>query len=210
MIAGRRSAPQPRPDRARARAARTSVARTAAAIIATASLALTAAAYGSARPSSTGAGGSLNARASALSRSTNTQKALAYSRCMRAHGVLKFPDPGSSGAIPKEGLQQLGVSSTVFETAQNACRRLLPNSGQSSQAWDQMMMTALWKFARCVRAHGVPNWPDPLAESDPGQPGTPGFPRNLPPSINANSPVVKGAMHTCQHLIPGYASGGYP
>jgi len=34
-------------------------------------------------------------------------------------------------------------------------------------------------FARCVRSHGVPNWPDPLAEPDPGQPGTPGFPRSM-------------------------------
>ena len=95
---------------------------------------------------------------------------------MRAHGVLKFPDPTSSGTIPKVGLQQLGVSSTVFQAAQRACQHLLPNSGQSSQAWDQMALNALWNFARCVRSHGVPNWPDPLAESDPGQPGAPGSP----------------------------------
>ena len=186
------------------------IVRAAAAIIATAALALPAAAFGGS-PSSTIAGGSTNARASTLSQS-NVQKALAYSRCMRAHGVLKFPDPNSSGAIPKVGPQQLGVSSTVFQAAQKACQHLLPNSGQSSQAWDQMALNALWNFARCVRAHGVPNWPDPLAESDPGQPGTPGFPRNLPPGINTNSPVVKSAMNTCQHLLAGigYGSGGYP
>jgi hypothetical protein len=131
---------------------------------------------------------------------------------MRAHGVLKFPDPNSSGTIPKVGLPQLGVSSTVFQAAQKACQHLLPSTGQSSQAWDQMALNALWNFARCVRAHGVPNWPDPLAESDPGQPGTPGFPRNFPPGINTNSPVVKNAMHRCQHLLAGigYGSGGYP
>ena len=182
----------------------------AAAIIAAAALALPAAAFGG-RPSSTIAGGTTAARASTLSQS-NVQKALAYSRCMRAHGVLKFPDPNSSGAIPKVGLQQLEVSSTVFQAAQKACQHLLPNSGQSSQAWDQMTLNALWNFARCVRAHGVPSWPDPLAESDPGQPGTPGFPRNLPPGINTNSPVVKNAMNKCQHLLAGigYGSGGYP
>ena len=163
------------------------------AIIAAASLALPVAAFGS-------------------SQSTNTQKSLAYSRCMRAHGVLKFPDPQRSGAIPKLGLQELGVSSTVFQSAQKACQRLLPNSGQSSQAWAQMALNALWNFARCMRAHGVPNWPDPLAESDPGQPGTPGFPRTLPPGVNTNSPVVKNATHRCQHLLAGigYGSGGYP
>ena len=112
-------------------------ARTAAAIIATASLALPAAAFGSGSPSSTVAGGSTTARASALSQSTNVQKALAFSRCMRSHGVPKFPDPNSSGAIPKVSLQQLGVSSTAFQAAQRACQHLLPNSGQSSQAWDR-------------------------------------------------------------------------
>ncbi len=186
------------------------IARAAAAIIATTALALPAAAFGGS-PSSTIAGDSPNPRASTLSQS-NVQKALAYSRCMRVHGVPKFPDPNSSGAIPKVGLQQLRVSSTVFQAAQKACQHLLPNSGQSSQAWDQMTLNALWNFARCVRAHGVPNWPDPLAESDPGQPGTPGFPRNLPPGVNTNSPVVKNAMNKCQHLLAGigYGSGGYP
>ena len=117
------------------------------------------------------------------SQSTNTQRALVYSRCMRSHGVLKFPDPNSGGAIPKVGLQELAVSSTVFQAAQKACQHLLPNSGQSSQAWDQKALNALWNFARCVRAHGVPNWPDPLAESDPGQSGTPGFPGLCRPAL---------------------------
>jgi hypothetical protein len=168
-------------------------ARIAAAIIATASLALPMAAFGA-------------------SQSTNTQKAIAYSHCMRSHGVPQFPDPNSSGAIPKESLQQLGVSSTVLQAAEKACQHLLPNSSQSSQAWDQMALSDMLNFARCVRAHGVPNWPDPLAESDPGQPGTPGFPRNLPPGINTNSPVVKNALRKCQHYLAGigYGSGGYP
>jgi hypothetical protein len=195
----------------RPRRAWRSTARTAAAIIAVAALALPGAAFGASPPPSA-AGGRASERASTLSRSTNVQKALAYSRCMRAHGVLAFPDPNSSGAIPKETLAQLGVSSTVFQAAQRACQHLFPNSGQSTQAWDQMTLNALWNFARCVRGHGVPNWPDPLAESDPGQPGTPGFPRTLPPSIDPDSPVVKHAMQNCQHLLAGigYGSGGYP
>ena len=73
------------------------------------------------------------------------------------------------------------------------------------------MMNAMLNFARCVRSHGVPNWPDPLAESDPGQPGTPGFPRSMP-GVNQSAPQVKSAMAGCQHLMAGigYASGGYP
>jgi hypothetical protein len=136
---------------------------------------------------------------------------LAFSHCMRTHGVLNFPDPTRGGAIPKVSLQQLGVSSSQFQAAQSACQHLLPNSGQSSQAQVQQVMNALSNFARCVRSHGVPNWPDPLAESDAGQPGTPGFPRNMP-TINQDSPLVKSATAACQHLLAGigYGSGGYP
>lgn len=185
-------------------------ARTSAAIIAAATLALPVATFGSST-SSTSPGGTTNPRPLALLRSTNTEQALAYSRCMRSHGVPNFPDPGSNGAFPKVTPQQLGVSSSQFQAAQRACQHLLPNSGESPQAWDQQLMNALWKFARCVRANGVPNWPDPVAESDPGEPGTAGFPRNLN-GINMNSPQVKNAMHKCQYLLAGfgYASGGYP
>jgi hypothetical protein len=181
------------------------IARAAAAIIATAGLVLLAAACGG-TPSSIGSRGSLNAGGS-----TSSPSAVGYSHCMRSHGVPNFPDPTSSGEIPKVGLQQLGVSSSQFQSAQNACRHLLPSGGQSSQASDQQMMNAMYEFARCVRSHGVPNWPDPLAESDPGQPGTPGFPRNLQ-GIDTTSPQVMNAMDKCQHLLAGigYASGGYP
>jgi hypothetical protein len=130
---------------------------------------------------------------------------------MRSHGVSQYPDPGSSGEIPKVSPQQLGVSSSQFQSAQNDCQHLLPNGGQSSQASDQQMMNAMYQFARCVRSHGVPNWPDPLAESDPGQPGTPGFPRNLQ-GIDPTSPQVMNAQDKCQHFLAGigYSSGGYP
>jgi hypothetical protein len=143
--------------------------------------------------------------------STGKNDPVAFSHCMRTHGVLNFPDPNSSGAIPKVSLQQLGVSSTQFQKAQSACQHLLPSSGQLSPAQIQKWMNALSNFARCVRSHGVRNWPDPLAESDPGEPGTPGFPRDMP-GVNQNSPQVESAMSACQHLLAGigYGAGGYP
>jgi hypothetical protein len=148
---------------------------------------------------------------STVATSAKQNDPVAFSRCMRTNGLRNFPDPNSGGSIPKVGLQQLGVSSSQFQAAQRACQHLLPNGGQSSPAQVQQVMNVLSKFARCVRSHGVQNWPDPLAESDAGQPGTPGFPRNMP-GINQDSPLVKNAMSTCQHLLAGigYASGGYP
>ena len=172
-------------------------ARTAAAIIATAALALPAAAFGGS-PSSTVAGGSSNARASALSQSTNVQQALAYARCMRSHGVPNFPDPNSSGAFPKVTLQQLGVSSSQFQAATQACRtcsrtaaagRPRPRCSRSG--------TACANFARCMRSHGVPNWPDPTPY--PPYPNEPTF--MLPASIQP-VPQTISKMEVCLRLVP--------
>jgi hypothetical protein len=164
-------------------------------------------ACGGTHPTNTSTSGQHNAAGSAESRT------LAFAQCMRSHGVRHYPDPSRSGTFDKTKLttQQLGVGASVIRSAGNACQRLYPTSSQSSQTQDQTMMAAMFKFARCVRAHGVPNWPDPVAESDPGQPNTPGFPRNMP-NINQDSPQVKKATRTCQHLMAGigYGSGGYP
>ena len=94
----------------------------AAALLAAAALALVAAACG-ASPSSTGSGGSSNTAGS-----TNSHQ-VAFSRCMRSNGVSNYPDPDSSGVIPKESSQQLGVTTSKFQSAENACQHLLPNGG---------------------------------------------------------------------------------
>lgn len=141
------------------------------------------------------------------------RSAIAFARCMRSHHIQNWPDPEPNGQFDKTKvtLQKLGVLQSQLQAAQKACQHLLPSSSQSPQSQDRQMMAAMLNFARCVRAHGVQNWPDPLAESDPGEPGTPGFPRNMP-GVNQNAPKVKHAMKTCQHLMAsiGYGSGGYP
>ena len=81
-----------------------------AAVIATASLALLVAACGGSA-SATGSGGASNAGGSPSSLS-----AVGYSHCMRSHGVPNFPDPDSSGQLPKGDAQHLG-------SAAPSCRR---------------------------------------------------------------------------------------
>jgi hypothetical protein len=150
---------------------------------------------------------SLTLPAAALASSQpNIQKALAYSRCMRSHGVLRFPDPSSSGAIPKATLQQLGVSLAEWQSAQTACRYLLPNGGNGpSQAQVQQWMAGMWHFARCMRSHGVSNWPDPVIDAG----GDPEF--YLNGKIDQNSPLVSSKIHQCLHFLPSYAiSPGNP
>ena len=103
-------------------------ARTRAAIIAAAALALLGAAC-SDSPASAGSGGSPNAGGSASSPS-----AVAYSGCMRSHGVPDYPDPSSSGTLPKPDAQAFGVSSSQFNAAQTDCQHLLPATGGSLTA----------------------------------------------------------------------------
>jgi hypothetical protein len=148
----------------RPRRAWLATARTLAAIIAAAALALLAAACGGS-PSSTGSRGSPGAGASA-----NSPSALAYSTCMRSDGVPNYPDPTSGGQLPKTDAQLLGVSTSQYQAAQQACRHLLPTGGSPEDcilssdcppALVQQMMAADRKLAQCMRSHGVPNFPDP-------------------------------------------------
>jgi hypothetical protein len=110
--------------------------------------------------------------------STTSPSAVGYSACIRSHGVPNYPDPDSSGQLPKGGAQQFGVSTSQFQAAQQACRDLLPTGGSIQQqehqcmvnsdcspALVQQMLNADLKLARCMRSHGVPNFPDPTTSS---------------------------------------------
>jgi len=132
--------------------------------------------------------------------SAHENKALAFSRCMRSHGVPNFPDPASGGAIPKVALQRLGVSSSQFQSAQSACILLLPNGGQPTQAALQQSWSDFRKFARCMRRRGVPNWPDPTRY--PQHPERPSF-ELQPVGLDPNSPRVSTKIHECEPLLHG-------
>jgi hypothetical protein len=56
---------------------------------------------------------------------------VAYSACMRSHGVPNFPDPDSNGQILKGDAQRFGVSTSQLQAAQQACQPLYPNNGGS-------------------------------------------------------------------------------
>jgi hypothetical protein len=113
-----------------------------------------------------------------VSGSSSSPSAVAYSACIRSHGVPNYPDPASGGQLPKTDAQQLGVSTSLYQGAEQACRHLLPTGGSLQQqeqtcmensdctpAMVQQMLTAGQKLARCMRSHGVPNFPDPITDS---------------------------------------------
>ncbi len=80
-----------------------------------------------------------------------------FSDCMRAHGVTNFPDPTSNGLqIPAS----VNSKSPVFRSAQQACKKYLPNGG-APPATNPAERAAALTFAKCMRAHGVSEFPDP-------------------------------------------------
>jgi hypothetical protein len=185
-------------------------ARTAAAVIATAALVLLAAACSSSSPSSTGSGGSTNAGGSASSGAANSQL-VAFSHCMRSHGVPSFPDPAPGTTNAKFlSAQQLGVSSSQYQSAENACQPLLPAGIDDlfPPAEVQLLLPGMREFSQCMRSHGVPNWPDPTIDSE----GRPDFPLSGVPGHDRNywrSAQVMTIDGECHHLLPS-ALGGVP
>jgi hypothetical protein len=168
----------------RPRSAQRPAARTTSVIIATAGVVLLAACSGGG--SSNGSGGPPQAEGSSSSPS-----AVAFSACMRTHGVSYFPDPDSSGAIPKVVPQQLGVSSSRLQQAQNTCAYLL----QPAEAQVQQTLSGMLDFARCMRSHGVHDWPDPTTDSD----GQAVF--DLQGRINPDTPQMGTTSDECSHLL---------
>ena len=193
----------------RLRRASPPAARTAAVVTAAAVLALLAAACGGS-PSSTGSGGSPNAGGSASSPS-----AVGFSNCMRSHGVPNYPDPDSSGALPKTSPQQLGVSNSQYQAAGHDCQHLLPVStaslrqcemaGVCSHAEIQQWLNDGLRFARCMRSHGVPNWPDPTVAP---QGGGVAFAISVSrDGFDPHSPQIEAKVNECDQLMP---AGGVP
>jgi hypothetical protein len=166
-------------------------------LVAAAGLALLAAGCGGSSGAHVAQLGSTTTRPSASVAAGQAGNPVAFSRCMRAHGVPSYPDPGRNGAIPKESLQQLGVGLRGFRHAQSACKNLLPNggSGPAPAQMQQVRVQAL-DYARCVRAHGVPNFPDPDRTGRIPDPGTVG--------INQGSPKFEAANAACGQYRPPY------
>lgn len=185
-------------------------ARTASAIMAAAVLALLAAACGG--PSSAPQSGSANAGGAG----TSSPSAVGYSQCMRSHGVPNFPDPPAGGGIPKASAQQLGVSNSQYQAAQHACQTMIPASGGATQQEEQQCFVAgdcspavvqhllvlMRNFSRCMRSHGVPNFPDPSTNSQ-GQPlfdvSADGITR-----ADTHSPRFISELDECQRLAGNF------
>ena len=124
------------------------------------------------------------------------QQLVAYAQCIRQHGVPNFPDPeqGPDG----QGVMRVtpgdlgGASPAQLQKAQEACQSLAPSSapGQQQQQNDQAL-----QFAKCMRQHGVPDFPDPEQGPNGGI--------ILGGGANLNTPAAQRALQACQGIMQG-------
>jgi hypothetical protein len=141
-----------------------------------------------ATPASPNVGGSL----SAGSQSSFTRDVLAFTRCMRAHGVPGFPDPNAYGNFPKNLIPR-GVDAQIT-AASRICGHLLPASGSGHEVTTAQQHYYI-EAAACMRSHGISNFPDPVFAD-----GEVSFP--VPSSISTTSTQYTAARATCAKLIP--------
>jgi hypothetical protein len=131
---------------------------------------------------------------------TAYDKTLAYSQCMRAHGEPGFPDPQPNGNLIIQGPKD-HLNGALMNSANKACQHLLPKSTPLTAAQQRRMTAQALKFVACMRAHGLPNMPDPVVNSQgvafriSGKPGSTGQ--------GPGSQVFQAAQRACQKLMPG-------
>ena len=121
--------------------------------------------------------------AAAVTAQARYQGAQAFARCMRSHGVPDFPDPDINGHLLNVRLHE---SPGTVEPAQAACQHLLPGS-EGTAAQQQHKVDVILAYAQCMRAHGLPDFPDPSGGSI-----------DLS-HVDVHSPQFMSADRACQH-----------
>jgi hypothetical protein len=126
------------------------------------------------------------------------QALLDFARCMRDNGVPSFPDPI---AKPEGGFRlqrPAGVSPRVLDDALKSCKSEAQaagidsgSAGPNTDAQDQLL-----ELSRCMRANGIPEFPDPKPGSD-LLTGLHGLFENF----DLGSPRVARALQSCQSVV---------
>src|SRR5262252_4569619 len=121
---------------------------------------------------------------------------LGLARCLRAHGVPDYPDPNASGQEPP-GAKQL-IFTPHGQAAVGACSSWSKRIRNDDAAQNQVVTGEYVRFARCMRAHGLPDFPDPayaegrvefvLSASQDG--------------FDPHSPRVLAKAHHCERVLP--------
>jgi hypothetical protein len=145
-----------------------------------------------------GSGGNKPASGGGSGPQRGISEAIAFARCMRSHGVSGFPDPQittqGGGVGVSQGVPAQVAQAPAFKSAQAACAKLEPGgqngNGPGPQTAAEHAQSV--KYAACLRAHGVPNFPDPSANGV----------FRVPSDINLQAPQFNNADRDCSSVRP--------
>jgi hypothetical protein len=142
-----------------------------------------------------GCGSSSNNAATTTAGSQQTA-ALAYAQCMRDNGVPNFPDPDANGQFRGAGHELQNTPN--YQAALRACRNKAPGGTHQQEMGTPAFVNQLRVFARCMRANGMPDFPDP------GSGGITAAFANKVEALRAD-PRFPAAVAACQSKVPGGA-----
>jgi len=100
------------------------------------------------------------------SRLSNAEAGHLFAQCMRDHGVeMADPEVGDNGEMKVQigggpGTEGTPPDRTKVDAAMQACQKLMPGGGEMRKLSPEDL-EKLRKMAECMRANGVPNFPDP-------------------------------------------------
>jgi hypothetical protein len=127
-----------------------------------------------------------------------------FAQCMRSNGVPSYRDPSSNkGPL---SATQIDPNSPTFLSAAKTCQQYAPSGHAGPPAPTVAQLRAAVGFTQCIRVHGFPRFPDPLATA-PDQPnfslGTgENFPLNSTTNFQTPSPAFRRAAKTCGVRLP--------
>lgn len=112
-----------------------------------------------------GAATAANSSTSAAKASTSvTDTGVAYAQCMRNHGV-DMPDPNKKGLHLSQNGGGPAPDMRKVSAAMAACKSLLP-AGTTPVKPPANAVGKLRDLAKCMRANGIPKFPDPAANGE--------------------------------------------
>ena len=120
-------------------------------------------------------------------------QALKFSQCMREQGLTWFPDPNPDGRTAI--ITPKGTDPKKVQAAQAACKKYEP-AGPANGKPDPQAMEKIRQMAKCMRANGVPNFPDPNADG--------GIDLDIKKlGMGPGDPTFDKAQTACAKYLPG-------
>jgi len=116
---------------------------------------------------------------------------VAYAGCLNKHGV-QVEAARTGGLVWEAGPGIPTPGSPPDLAAESDCKSLLPKGGLDhvpTAAQREQNLVLLLRLAKCLRAHGVPDFPDPTSQGIRISPSS---------GIDLNSPAFLAAQKSCQ------------